>query len=106
MTRCYPLGIAMASRSCWIRRWIALPLLLGLLVLLLLAWQGSQAPETAGDASVTSKPLRLRELPASQLAPIGKSADVPSFPADAPQLTVGLLLKNIYNLRLDSQTFR
>lgn len=92
----------MALRGRRFRRWTAL--LPGLLVVLLfLLLLRPAAPPWRQDVH-DKAPLR-RELPLSSPTPVTTTTGPQRFPADAPEIRVGLLLKNIYNLQLDSQTF-
>lgn len=93
----------MALRGRRLRRWIALLVgLLGVLLLLQLLIRPAAPPWR--PSAHANAPLR-RELPVSKPTPIGSPQETRRFPADAPEIRVGLLLKNIYNLQLDSQTF-
>lgn len=86
-----------------ITRWIALALLL--LALAVGARLIVAAPEPAWRAAASSKAALRHDLPVSRPTPIDHRASWRPFPPDAPQLRVGLLMKNIYNLQLESQTF-
>jgi hypothetical protein len=93
----------MALRGRRLRRWIALLVgLLGVLLLLQLLIRPAAPPWR--PSAHANAPLR-RELPVSKPTPIGSLQEMRRFPADAPEIRVGLLLKNIYNLQLESQTF-
>jgi len=93
----------MALRSRWMRRWVAL--VVALLALVLLVRLHGPAPGPAWiSAAEAQAPLRY-PLPVSRPSPQGRQAGWRPFPAEAPTLRVGLLLKNIYNLDLESQTF-
>lgn len=86
-----------------IRRWGALLLALFALALLALFSLRAPAPAWRSDAG-SNAPLR-RELPLSLPTPVGQQAKGRQFPPEAPQLQVGLQLKNVYNLQLENQTF-
>jgi hypothetical protein len=93
----------MAAHSGRVRRWIVLviPLFAVLLVVLLRA----NAPSPAWRSDANAGAQLRRELPVSRPTPVSNPHEARPFPAEAPQLQVGLLLKNIYDLRLESQTF-
>lgn len=93
----------MASRSRWIWRWIALALML--LAVVLLVRQILPSVEPAWRSAASSKAGLRHELPVSRPTPIDHRATWRPFPPNAPELRVGLLMKNIYNLQLESQTF-
>lgn len=93
----------MASRSRRIRLWIAL--ISALLSLLVLVRLFSHPPELGWRRAALANAHLRHELPLSPPTPVGSQRERLPFPADAPQVQVGLLLKNIYNLQLDSQTF-
>ena len=80
-------------------------LALGLLSLLLVArlFVPANAPPSRSAARF-SAPLR-HELPVSRHTPNNHQAEWRPFPPGAPQLRVGLMMKNIYDLQLESQTF-
>ena len=63
----------------------------------------AEAPPRRSVARV-SAPLR-HELPVSRATPDNPQAEWRPFPPGAPQLRVGLLMKNSYDLQLESQTF-
>lgn len=93
----------MASFSRRSARWIALAVML--VALVVLARQILPAGEPSWHSSTSAKAPLRRELPVARPTPIDDQATWTPFPPGAPELRVGLLLKNIYNLQLESQTF-
>lgn len=93
----------MAARNHRIRLGIAVAA--ALVALLLLVRQILPSGEPAWRAAAGSKSGLRHELPVSRPTPVDHRATWLPFPPDAPQLRVGLLMKNIYNLQLESQTF-
>lgn len=93
----------MALPSRRLPRGIALVLVLLAVVLVARLTLPSGEPSWRSAARSTSG-LR-HERPISRPTPIDHRATWRPFPPDAPQLRVGLLMKNIYNLQLESQTF-
>lgn len=93
----------MALRSRSIRRWSLLVVAVLAVVLLARLILHPTVPSWR-SAALANAPLH-HELPVSKPTPIGSAPERVPFPDNAPQVQVGLQLKNIYNLQLDSQTF-
>jgi hypothetical protein len=93
----------MASHRRSIPRWIVLAALL--LALVLFARQIVPSREPAWRSAASSKASLRHDLPVSRPTPVDHRRTWRPFPPGAPELRVGLLMKNIYNLQLESQTF-
>jgi len=93
----------MAPQRRRIPRWIGLAVIL--LALVLLTRQMLPSGEPSWRSAARSKAALRHELPVSRPTPIDHRASWRPFPSDAPELRVGLLMKNIYGLQLESQTF-
>lgn len=95
----------MATLRPRVGRWGALALLVvGLLLLSDLQLKALEPPRQSAAASADPPPP-IRELPLSKSRARSQAPAWRPFPANAPELEVGMLLKNVYNLQVDKQVF-